>query len=177
MGMTREEFSILAKGMKAVYGEKFLPDKYAFDVWYRLLCDLSYESCNIAVQTYMMTEKFSPVPADIRKYASRQSMETLTESEAWNMVRKACQSLSWDKPEDEFNKLPQVVQRAVVSPQALAEMAKSDLGEFETVIASNFMRTFKAVSKQHEQEAQIPQEVRIKIEQMKNKALGLEVNS
>ena len=44
MGMTREEFAVLVKAMKAVYSsENFIADKDAFDVWYGLLKDLPYE--------------------------------------------------------------------------------------------------------------------------------------
>lgn len=66
--MTRDEFKILVKGMKAVYAQStFIPDKDAFEMWFALLCDLPYKTANIAIQKYMLTEKFPPTPAEIRE--------------------------------------------------------------------------------------------------------------
>lgn len=172
MGITREEFSVVVKGMKAIYSNNFIQDKDAFDVWYGLLKDLPYEVVSAATQKYMMTEKFPPTPADIRRYASGLKTDTLTETEAWDLVRKACQSLDWDNPGIEYDKLPKVIQRAVVSPQYLVEMARSDMKDFETVIASNFMRSFKAAAKQQAEEEQLPLEFRQRIETMRNKYIG-----
>ena len=47
--MTREEFSIIVKGLKDVYTQQtFIPDKDAFNVWYELLKDIDYANCNMA---------------------------------------------------------------------------------------------------------------------------------
>ena len=38
--MRKEEFKILVKAMKAVYADpKFIPDQYAYDVWFAMLED------------------------------------------------------------------------------------------------------------------------------------------
>lgn len=169
--MTREQFAILVKSMKAVYAsDNFIKDKDAFDVWYVLLKDLPYELLATTIQKYMTTEKFPPTPADIRRIATQISSkdeENLTEIEAWGMVRKACQNLDWMNPEGEYNKLPEVVRRAVGNPNNLKEWASSNIGDFETVISSNFMRTYKAVSKVCVENRQLSPSVREKIETMK----------
>ena len=42
--MTREEWAVLVKAMKAVYtSPSFLPDQNAFDTWYGLLKDIDYK--------------------------------------------------------------------------------------------------------------------------------------
>ena len=69
--MTREEFAVLVKAMKAVYSsENFIADKDAFNVWYGLLQDLPYEQANLAIQKYMTSERFPPTIADIRTKAT-----------------------------------------------------------------------------------------------------------
>lgn len=69
--MTREEFKTLVKGMKAVYAQPtFIPDQDAFNVWFELLKDIPYQQANVAIQKYMLTEKFPPTIADIREKAS-----------------------------------------------------------------------------------------------------------
>ena len=66
--MTREEFKTLVKGMKAVYAQPtFIPDQDAFNVWFELLKDIPYQQVNVAIQKYMLTEKFPPTIADIRE--------------------------------------------------------------------------------------------------------------
>ena len=66
--MTREEFKTLVKGMKAVYAQPtFIPDQDAFNVWFELLKDIPYQQANVAIQKYMLTEKFPPTIADIRE--------------------------------------------------------------------------------------------------------------
>lgn len=68
--MTKEEFKILCKIMKAVYPQPtFLPDAYAFKVWYELLEDLDYTVAQAAILKYILTNKFPPTIADIREYA------------------------------------------------------------------------------------------------------------
>ena len=68
--MNKEEFTKLAKGMKAVYtSQNFLPDSDAMKVWFAMLQDLDYKPTSIAVQKYMMTNKFPPTIADIREFS------------------------------------------------------------------------------------------------------------
>lgn len=69
--MTREEFKILVKAMKAVYTQAtFLPDADAFNIWYALLNDMEYRVLNAAIQKYMVTNKFPPTIADLREIAT-----------------------------------------------------------------------------------------------------------
>ena len=91
--MTREEFKTLVKGMKAVYAQPtFIPDQDAFNVWFELLKDIPYQQANVAIQKYMLTEKFPPTIADIREKATQivESVDSsMSELEAWSLVRKA----------------------------------------------------------------------------------------
>lgn len=70
--MTKEEFKILCKIMKAVYTQStFLQDADAFKVWYELLEDLDYTVAQVAILKYILTNKFPPTVADIRKNTHR----------------------------------------------------------------------------------------------------------
>lgn len=71
MGMTFDEWRVLCKGMKAVYAQPtFLPDADAIKIWYKLLQDIPYEVMNVAIQQYMMTNKFAPTVADLRELST-----------------------------------------------------------------------------------------------------------
>lgn len=89
--MTKDEFKILAKGMKAVYTQpSFLPDADALNVWYSLLQDLPYDVCNVAIQKYMMTESKIPTIADIRNLcAGVVAGEKPLWSDGWEEVCRA----------------------------------------------------------------------------------------
>ena len=159
--MTKAEFSILAKAMKAVYSDpKFIADTDAMMVWYELLKDIQYELCQAAIHKYMSTNKFPPTIADIRQLATEISTpEVLNEMEAWSLVYKAiCNSAYHAK--EEFDKLPKECQKAVGNPAILREWAGLEVSEVNTVIQSNFMRSYKVESKRSQEFKQLPQSTR-----------------
>lgn len=145
--MTREEFSVIAKGLKAIYTDpKFMPDKDSFDIWYEALKDLEYRIASMATQAYIKIEKFTPVPADIRRYAEQiQSPLTddMSEIEAWSMVRKALNN-GYYGAKEEFEKLPELIRETLGKYERLKEMSILDISQVETVEASNFMRSYRA---------------------------------
>jgi len=152
--MDRNEFKVLVKAMKAVYADpKFIPDGYAFDVWYSLLQDLEYKTASITVQKYMLSNKFPPAISDIREqYVSITNPKELNEMEAWSRVSRALRN-GYYGAEQEFNKLPPLVQKAVGSPSQLRNWSQTSIESIENVIQSNFMRTYRSVvSKEREVE-------------------------
>ena len=144
--MTREEFKTLVKGMKAVYAQPtFIPDQDAFNVWFELLKDIPYQQANVAIQKYMLTEKFPPTIADIREKATQivESVDSsMSELEAWSLVRKAVRNSGYHSVE-EFEKLPEACQRAVGSAANLKEWALMDSERVETVEQSHFIRNYR----------------------------------
>ena len=155
--MTRDEFSILVKAMKAVYSDpKFIADKDAFDVWYELLKDLPYMVCQTAIHKYMSSNRFPPTIADIRQIASEiTSPETMNEGEAWSLVYKAICNSAYNAA-SEFEKLPKECQKAIGNPAILKEWASLDVDEVNTVIQSNFMRSYKVAVKRSQEFNQLP---------------------
>lgn len=149
MGMTKDQFKILVKAMKAVYTNPgFIPDNDAFDVWYSMLKDLDYAIASRAVQMHLQTEELPPTVAGIRKQSVKlkaDEADDLNETAAWSLVLKAIRRSTYYS-EEEFAKLPATVQRAVASPKQLREWATlEDVdGKTLTVIQSNFQRTFRA---------------------------------
>lgn len=159
--MTRDEFKILVKGMKAVYATpSFIPDKDAFEVWYGLLIDIPYEVASAMIKSYMMTENKIPTPADIRGESRKfVDSEELNEIEAWTLVSKAIRN-GYYGAEKEFEKLPPTVQKAVGSPEQLRMWATTDSKSIETVVASNFMKTYKTEVQRAEEYARLPEDVK-----------------
>ena len=153
--MTREEWAVLVKAMKAVYtSPSFLPDQYAFDTWYGLLKDLEYKLLSFGLKKYMQTEWKEPTIAALRQCAQSLAPQSdeLNETEAWNLVSRAIWNSIYHA-EEEFSKFSEIVQKAVSSPGQLEEWAKSGNvdGKWLSVVQSNFQRTYRA-EVQREQE-------------------------
>lgn len=175
--MEREEFKTLVKGMKAVYAQPtFIPDQDAFNVWYELLKDLPYTQANIAIQKYMLTEKFPPTIADIRAKANdiiARVEESMSELEAWSLVSKAISNSGYHAQE-EFDKLPEACQRAVGNSSNLKEWAMMESDKVATVEQSHFIRNYRVAVQRMQEEAKIPDHVKAAIASMREKTEALE---
>lgn len=164
--MTREEFKILVKAMKAVYTHpSFIPDQYAFDVWYEMMKDLDYKTASSAVKKYMLSEEKDPTVSGIRKHVVSISggiSNNQNESEAWQIVWKAVRkSGDYDRALKNFNDFPTAIQRAVGSPSQLKEWALTENLNVE-VVSSNFMRTYRQeVSEEKERRKMSPEILKI----------------
>ena len=160
--MTKEDFAILVKGLKAVYTDpRFIPDKNAFDVWYGLMGHLSYEAASAATQKHMATNTTAPTPAHILKIAGEITgpvQNTMTAGEAFNLYWKAAQNGTYHS-EEEFEKLPPLVQEAVGGAAALREIAMRDDINYD-VERSLFERRFAAVQQRAQHNEQISPVVR-----------------
>lgn len=174
--MTKDEFKILVKGMKAVYTQPtFIPDNDAFNVWYELLKDVDYKTCAVAIQTYMSTEKFPPTIADIReKVFTNANVNQLGEAEAWDMVRKAISDSSYHS-EERFSEFPDDVKRAVGSPSQLRIWA-TDTEFNDSVVQSQFLRSYRERCKKSEEFARLPANVQALITSTTVKMIGEQNN-
>lgn len=160
--MTRKEFSLIAAGLRETYRrDKLLDSKDAFDIWYELLKDLSYETASMAAQAYMMQEHFPPVPADIRKKAAELTEvvtgETMTEGEAWAMVRKAISNGIYGYAE-EFEKMPEEIRKAIGTSKQIQIWAM-DENFNEGVVQSQFLRSYRQVMERKKQTDLLPREL------------------
>lgn len=145
--MTKEEFKTLVKAMKAVYTHpSFIPDKYAFDVWYSMLHDLDYQTASAAIQKHMQSEEREPTVASIRKHAEQINgglRDEIGEMQAWSMVYRAICDSGYHADE-RFAELPEIIQRAVASPGNLREWGQMDTKTVNSVIQSQFLRSYRA---------------------------------
>lgn len=158
--MTRDEFLRISQILKSVFtSPSFMAGKEGMEVWYRTLQDLDYKAVYMAVEEYILTEEKQPLPASIRKKTMMVSQpQELNENEAWALVSRALRNGIYNS-ESEFNKLPPNVQKAVGSPQNLHNWATSDYEAIETVIASNFRRTYSTVVNRESEIKSLPQQM------------------
>ena len=155
--MTREETIKILMVMQAAYPNYKPQDKtVAVNVWTEMLSDIPYEKISVAVKSYIQTDTsgFAPSVGDVRERVRDifAKEDELNETAAWSLVLKAIRRSTYYSDE-EFAKLPPIVQRAVSSPRQLREWATlEDVdGKTLTVIQSNFQRTFR-MEQQRERE-------------------------
>ncbi len=166
--MTREDFAMIVKGMRAVYAQPtFIADKDAFDVWYELFGNYPYEVVSAAAKAHMVSNTKIPTPADINiqivKLRKGNSDSLPSAEEAWAMVRKAV-SRSYYYSESEFYKLPEIVQDAVGTHENLWAWAVMDIDEFETVQKSHFTRSYNGRVDRAKADEKLPKPIRSAVE-------------
>lgn len=154
--MTREETIKVLMVMQAAYPNYKPEDKtVAVNVWMEMLGDIPYEQVSTALKAYIQTDKsgFAPVIGDIREKAQILFGEDveINENEAWSLVLKAVQRSGYYS-EEEFAKLPKIIQRTIGSPSRLREMALDEKFN-HGVESSNFQNKFR-IEQQKEREKQ-----------------------
>lgn len=171
--MTRDEFKLIAAGLREIYRrDKLLDTKESFDIWFRLLEDLDYASVCAAAQMYMIHEHYPPVPADIRKKATElaRTGSELSEGEAWAMVRKAIGNGSYGYHE-EYAALPERIRKAIGNEKQLQIWARDERFD-EGVVQSLFLRSYRQVCEREQSMVVLPPRIRNMIEGTANKLIG-----
>lgn len=163
--VTRDETIKILMVIQAAYPNYKPPDKtVAVNVWAEMMSDIPYEQVSAAVKAYIQTDKngFAPGIGDIREKAQMLFGEDaeINETEAWSLVLKAIRRSTYYSDE-EFAKLPPVIQRSVSSPRQLREWATlEDVdGKTLTVIQSNFQRTFRTEQQKERERNKLSQDV------------------
>lgn len=144
--MTQEEFARIAKAMNAAYAgnEVMFTSAKQIEVWHRMLSDLDCEICEKAVLNLIAKSEKKPSIAAIRKeYFDLIVPENMNEQQAWDVVRDGIRNGTYGAVE-EFEKFPEVIQRAVGSPMSLTEWASLESSQVETVVQSLFKRAYRA---------------------------------
>lgn len=148
--MTRDESKKLLMVIQAAYPNFNPPDKsIAVDTWQLMLADYSYGQVESAIRAYIRTDGKGYPPSIGQVIEKLQTLygdkdSEINEIAAWGMVLKAIRNSGYHS-EEEFDKLPPIVQKAIVSPAQLREWAlMEDLdGTGLNVMQSNFMRTYR----------------------------------
>ena len=116
-------------------------------IWQKVIANESYREVEAAFVPFGSTDEngFPPAPGASRALLGRlqQPEGERTETEAWSLVQKATRNSIYNSKK-EFAALPEEIQRSVGSAATLREWAIMDSDTLNTVVASNFMRGYKA---------------------------------
>lgn len=165
--MTREETVKIIHIICDCY-PNFKPEDLSrtIDAWQVMLEEYSCEQVAVALKAYITsnTSGFAPsvgeIVAKIQLVSQPQELDGMT---AWGLVSKALRNGTYGAVE-EFNKLPPLVKQAVGMPDNLKNWATSDYQTIETVIQSNFLRTYETVVKRANEINRMPGNIKSLIE-------------
>lgn len=176
--MTREETKKILMMVQASYPNFNPPDKtVTINTWFLLLKDNEYLAIEQALRTYITTDTSGFAPSIgqlLDKLHTIQSPQELNEMEAWSLVSKALRNGYYGAVE-EFNKLPPLVQKAVGSPDNLRNWSQTDVKAIETVIQSNFMRSYAAIVKREYEIKKMPADVQVLIEDVNKTSYSAQI--
>ena len=168
---TLQVLSYLKVAYPQAYGRMTKEDIQAMaKMWELQFKGFEYEMVMMAVNSYISsdTSGYFPVIGRIKELIYKLSNPNeMTEQEAWNRVKKAISKSGWYSNE-EFEKLPPNLQKLVGSPNQLRDWAMMNSDELNTVVASNFMRSYKARSNQIKEFEMLPNDVKALIETVSN---------
>lgn len=165
--MTREETIKVLAVLKAAYpafyrGMKADELNGIVNLWASQFEGDDYKTVGAAVQAHIATDtKGYPPHIGAIKEAIRKitQPDEMSEMEAWGYVASALRNSGYNSVA-EFDKLPPVVQRIVGSPSQLREWAMMDSDTVQSVVQSNFMRSYRVRAQSEREYLALPESVR-----------------
>lgn len=160
LDMTRDETKGLIRSIMSLY-PNWKPENLTDTVnaWHWALEDYEALAIKGGLQIYLKTNTtgFAPSVSQLINaiYAPRKH-EALSEGEAWSLVKRAIHDGGYHA-EERFNELPEIVQKAVGSPNMIHQWSQTDTAEVNTIIMSNFQRTYRNVLEKREFGEKVPE--------------------
>lgn len=177
--MTREETQNLLAMIQATYPNFNPLDKTAaVNAWHMALSDCEWKNIQKAFAVYMRTNTsgFAPSPGQIvEKMVMLTIPQEMGELEAWSLVSKALRNSTYNSTE-EFEKLPELCQKAIGRPEQLRLWA-TDENYNESVASSNFMRSYRMAKSRNEEMNRMPEKIRNFIESLKQDEQKAEIST
>lgn len=171
--MTRDDTIDLLAVLKAAYpnfyrGMTVKEANGVVDLWWEMFKDQPAPVVGMAVKALIATDTkgFPPHIGAVKEAISKlMQPKEMTPQEAWALVNAATRRSTY-YAQEEFDKLPPVVQRIVGTPMQLKEWAAMDSDTLQSVIASNFQRSYKVKAEKEREFLALPAEIRQMSEQL-----------
>ena len=171
--MTKREIAEMLTVIQANYpdtakGQSDAAFKAKVTLWYEFFQEHPKELVHAAAMAFIAndTKGFMPNIGQINEYIQKlRCQDNMTEGEAWGYVAKAIRNSVYNSVE-EFEKLPERIQRLVGSHNQLREWALMDSEIVQSVVSSNFQRTFRSRQKSDAEYERLPGDVKQFIQQI-----------
>ena len=141
----------------------------AVEAWEGIFMEESYDVVMGALYSYARDNKeFPPTPGQLNAIINQaEGKEELSAQEAWSMVLKATKNGLYGSKQ-EFDKLPEEVQKAVGSPEYIREIAMMEDPNMD-VEMSHFNRAYREVVQRKKNIENLPENVKQLIERAEGK--------
>lgn len=136
--------------------------------WADVLSEYTYEQVNAALKAYILSDNtgFAPsIGQIVEKIHTLTRPQELNEMEAWSLVSKAIKN-GYYGAEEEFSKLPPVIQKAVGHPSQLRAWAQTDNESIENVVQSNFLRSYRTEVKRADEMSRLPTDMQEELQKL-----------
>lgn len=175
--MTRDETKELLMTIRAVYPNfNVKPEEMTptINAWTMMLEEFPYEAVKCALKIYIKTNNTGFAPSVSQLIGAMYKPidnEQLSEGEAWNMVKRAIQDGNYHA-EERFASLPPTVQQAIGSANMIQQWANTNSDEVNTVIMSNFQRSYRIICDRERFNEKVPEQIGNVIKGLVNKTSG-----
>ena len=165
--MNYEETLAIMGVLKAAYPQYYRDMKRSdaesvVSLWAEMFKEEPVNVVAVAVKAYIAsdTKGFPPHIGAIKDAIVKiKAPKSMTEQEAWLLVKNATRNGLYGSAE-EFEKLPPICKKLVGSPSQLREWATMDSDTLNSVVASNFQRSYKVMEKREKERLALPSDVR-----------------
>ncbi len=171
--MNREEiieiFGILKVAYPRFYANMTKDEaEKTISLWNEMFKDDAPELVAIAVKKLIMELQFPPTIADIKNTMYKLVDKTEDNTELWNKFIKALKNSGYNSKE-EYEKLPEIVQKFAGSPERLKDYAMMDLEVINTVVKGQFLKQIDSLKVRQKENAMLPEATRRVIDSIANK--------
>lgn len=144
MKETLQILSVLRMAYPGYYAKLTESDAVSMaKLWSRMFADDPYQEVDAAVQKLICSEsEFPPNIGQVKKAVAMLKTDSDSAISAWNQVKK---SMRFSGTVELFNALPELTRKVVGSPSQLREWALMDPSQINTVVQSNFLKSYKEI--------------------------------
>lgn len=178
--MTRKETAQILLILKKAYPffYKDITQESAIEIvklWHEMFKEDDVTLVIKAVKLLIKTDEkgYPPVigviKSKMKEIVGASRTDNINEFEAWQMVKDAVSNSLYNSKQ-EFDKLPPIIQKAVGNHYTLKDWAQTPVDTLETIIQSNFIKSYKAAFEKEENQDKLS-EYLIENHKIENKAL------
>lgn len=165
--MTRNDTLTILSVLKAAYPAFYrsmnrMDADATIDLWATMFVDEPVAVVAAAVRALIAadTKGYPPNIGSVKEQIRKLTVpETMNEAEAWGAISRAVRNSLYSSKR-EFESLPDGLKSLVGCPAQLREWAAVDVDTLQTVIASNFQRSYRAKVAAERETAAIPDSVK-----------------
>ncbi len=168
--MDQKQFSEFVAVLKSCYPkDNMFGIAKVVEVWFKQLQDLDYGVAMVALNKWIATEKWPPSIADIRSLCVdvTEGNDTNDWSKAWEQVNKAIVKYGYYRPDEAYKELDKMNPLAA---ETVKRMGYCNLCVSDNQVAdrANFRDIYCTLVKRKRQDAQIPVQLRLAIDEMQS---------